>query len=143
MSAWLDRKAVPGPQLVLAMVDAAIACATDIGVCINVAIVDDAGNLTAFLRMPGSFLVSSDLAIDKAWSAASFGISTRALSKMLEGQDRAAREGLLRRPRLTEVPGGFPILIDDVVIGAIGVSGASAADDERCASAGLAALAPI
>ncbi|AJR26778.1 hypothetical protein TZ53_23435 (plasmid) [Sphingobium sp. YBL2] len=133
-------QAVPGVLAVRGMLDAAILYAEETGMRVNVAIVDVAGNLAGFLRMPGSFLVSSDLAIDKAWAAASFGIPTRTLSATLEGEPRAVREGLLRRPRVTEVPGGLPIRVDGVLVGGIGVSGASHEQDERCANAGLAIL---
>lgn len=140
MNAWMETQAAPSTLAVRSMMDAVVSCAAEMGVKVNVAIVDAAGNLAGFLRMPGSFLVSSDLAVDKAWTAASFGIATRALSQMLEESPRAVREGLLRRPRTTEIAGGLPILVDGVMIGAIGVSGASDEQDERCASAGLAVL---
>jgi uncharacterized protein GlcG (DUF336 family) len=45
---------------------------------INVGVVDRGGNLMAFLRMPGAFLHSIDIAIDKAYTAASFGFPTKA-----------------------------------------------------------------
>lgn len=54
-------------------VHAAVAHAAKLGICINVAVVDAGGNLAAFLRMPGAFLHSIDIAIDKAYTAASFG----------------------------------------------------------------------
>ena len=43
---------------------------------INVAVVDRSGNMMSFLRMPGAFLHSIDIAIDKAYTAASFGLAT-------------------------------------------------------------------
>lgn len=140
MNAWLEAQAVPGTLAIQVIIDAVLLCAADTGVKVSVAIVDTAGNLAGFVRMPGSFLISIDLSVDKAWTAASFGVATRNLSQILEKETRAVREGLLRRPRLTEVPGGVPIFVDGLLLGAIGVSGASDEQDEKCAAAGLAAL---
>ena len=107
-------------------------------VCI--ALVDASGRLAAFLRQPGAFLVSSDLAIDKAWSAASFGMSTSELGAMLETQAVPIRDGLLRRQNLTVVPGGIPILHGGRLIGAVGISGGSAEQDDEIAQAAICAL---
>lgn len=120
----------------------ATACskADSLGVAVNIAIVDNGGNLAAFLRMSGAFQASIDIATDKAWTANSFGMSTRAFSQMLADEDAVVRDGLLRRPRVTAIPGGHPILHDGLMAGGIGVSGASAAHDEEIALHGLAAL---
>lgn len=119
---------------------AARATAERLGVQVAVAIVDGGGNLSAFLRVGRAFLASSDLAIDKAWTAASFGMSTRAFGDLLDATPPNVRDGLLRRPRVTIVPGGLPILNDGVLAGAIGVSGGSDVEDEMIAEGGLAAL---
>jgi len=111
-----------------------------LGVKVNIALVDSGGNLAGFIRMPGAFLISIDLSIDKAYCAAGFGLSTRELGVRLMGLPEAVRNGLLRRPRLTEVPGGVPFLVDGVIAGGIGVSGASDEEDERIAYAGIAAI---
>lgn len=132
--------ALPSPALEQAL-SAARAEAETLGARVAIAVVDAGGNLAAFLRMPGAFLASSDLAIDKAWTAASFGLSTRGFSELLETTPRAVRDGLLRRPRVTEVPGGAPIVADGALLGAIGVSGGSEIEDETIAASGLAALA--
>lgn len=120
----------------------AAACeeAERLGPSVAIAIVDASGTLGGFLRLPGAFLASSDLAIDKAWTAASFGMSTRAFSEMLEDTPRAVRDGLLRRPRVTEVPGGVVITNESHVLGAVGVSGGSDSEDEAIAQSALAAF---
>lgn len=119
---------------------AARKAAEELGVRVAIAIVDAGGHLAGFLRMPSAFLASSDLAIDKAWTAASFGTSTRGFGEMLENAAPSVRDGLLRRPRVTEVPGGVPILREGRVIGAIGISGGSEREDETIAESGLAAF---
>ncbi len=121
-----------------AAVQAAVAHAEAQGWKINVAVVDRGGNLMAFLRMPGAFLHSIDIAIDKAYTAASFGFPTKAWMSLI-GQDEGMKLGFSSRPRLIVFGGGLPVGDGDW-IGGIGVSGASEAQDEECARAGLAAI---
>lgn len=123
-----------------AVVAAAVVHADTLGVRINAAVVDGAGTLMAFLRMPGAFLHSVDIAIDKAYTAASFGFPTRQWPEILAG-DEALRLGMPHRPRLVVFGGGFPLREGGELIGGIGVSGASAEQDEACARAGLRAIA--
>ncbi|CAG4885425.1 Cobalamin adenosyltransferase [Georgfuchsia toluolica] len=106
---------------------------------INVGVVDRGGNLMAFLRMPGAYLHSIDLAIDKAYTAASFGFPTKQWMNVV-GADEGMKLGFSARPRLVVFGGGLPIRIDDDWVGGIGVSGASSDQDEECARAGLAAI---
>jgi uncharacterized protein GlcG (DUF336 family) len=118
---------------------AAIAQAEALGIRINVAVTDASGTLAAFLRMPHAFLHSIDIAIDKAYTAASFGFPTSQWPGILAG-DEALRLGLPLRPRLVVFGGGLPITANGARLGGIGVSGGSAEQDEACARAGLQAL---
>jgi uncharacterized protein GlcG (DUF336 family) len=118
---------------------AALAHAEAQGLRINVAVTDASGTLMAFLRMPGAFLHSIDIAIDKAYTAASFGFPTSQWAGAV-ADDELLRIGLNQRPRLVMFGGGLPITEAGTRIGGIGVSGGSAAQDEACARAGLAAL---
>ena len=127
-------------------VAAAVAHASTLGVRINAAVVDGGGTLAAFLRMPGAFLHSVEIAIDKAYTAASFGFPTAQWPAVF-GSDELLRIGLSQRPRLVVIGGGLPIRIQGpecpevgALIGGIGVSGASAEQDEACALAGLRAI---
>lgn len=120
-------------------VRAAVAQAEALGIRINVAVTDASGTLMAFLRMPGAFLHSIDIAIDKAYTAASFGFPTSRWGAVL-GDDELLRLGLNQRPRLVLFGGGLPIVEAGARIGGIGVSGGSAEQDEQCAAAGLAAI---
>lgn len=130
----------PTAQAMEQVLAAARAAAERLGVQVAVATVDAGGNLSAFLRVGRAFLASSDLAVDKAWTSASFGMSTRAFSELLDTTPPTVRDGLIRRPRVTVVPGGIPILHGGVLAGAIGVSGGSDVEDEMIAESGLAAL---
>ncbi len=118
---------------------AAVAHARELGIAINVAVTDSAGVLAGFLRMPGAFLHSIDIAIDKAYTSASFGFPT-AMWKEILANDEILKIGLAERPRLVIFGGGLPIVADGVRIGGIGVSGGSAEQDEECARAGLQAI---
>lgn len=119
--------------------EAAIARAESMGVRINVAVADSGGNLAGFLRMPGAFLQSIDIAIDKAYTAAGFGFSTKDWMKLV-GHDEGMKLGFSARPRLVVFGGGLPIRAGGALIGGIGVSGASEAQDEECARAALDAI---
>ena len=121
-------------------VQAAVAHAEAKGWKINAAVVDRGGNLMAFLRMPGAFIHSIEIAIDKAYTAASFGLATSQWHEALQQHSPAVREGLARRPRFVGFGGGLPLVQTGARIGAIGVSGASEAQDEAIARAGLQAL---
>jgi uncharacterized protein GlcG (DUF336 family) len=121
---------------------AAVQAAQDMGACVNVAVVDAGGLLAAFLRMPGAPLHSVDIAIDKAYTAVSFGLPTHQWAEALQGHSEAVREGIVLRPRFVAFGGGLPILEAGQRIGAIGVSGGSEEQDQRIAQAGLAALGP-
>ena len=133
-------QSVVGWDAAATAVRAAVQHADQLGIRINVAVVDAGGNLAAFLRMPGAFLHSIDIAIDKAYTAASFGLPTSAWHAALQDHSVAVREGIVRRPRFVAFGGGLPIVEAGQRVGGIGVSGGSEEQDEACAQAGLAAI---
>lgn len=118
---------------------AAVMEAESLGIRINVALVDRAGLPMAFLRMSGAPLHSVSIAEDKAYTAASFGLSTGGWEAVL-GDNFELRQGLAGRDRLVMFGGGLPVIVDGACVGGIGVSGGSEQQDEICARAGLAAL---
>lgn len=119
---------------------AAVAFAAARGWRINVAVVDRGGNLMAFLRQPGAYIHSIDIAIDKAYTSASFGFPTKAWMGAI-GHDDGMKFGFSNQPRLIVFGGGLPVPGEGGEwIGGIGVSGASESEDEECARAGLAAI---
>lgn len=121
-------------------VGAAVQTAEALGLRVNVAVVDASGVLAAFLRMPGAPLHSVEIAIDKAYTAASFGLATSQWQAALQQHSAAVREGLVLRPRFVAFGGGLPVLENGQRIGGIGVSGGSEQQDEACARAALAAI---
>lgn len=126
-----------GARLVL---DAALARAEAVGGAFDVAVTDAAGRLLAFARMDGAFAHSADIARDKAATVAGFGgLSTRVLAGAIAGE-ADVRDGIAGRTGVAAFPGGVPLLVDGALVGAVGVSGGSADEDEEVASAGAAAL---
>ena len=119
---------------------AAVRAAEAMGLRVNVALVDSSGVLAAFLRMPGAPLHSVQIAIDKAYTAASFGLPTAQWAVVLEKHSAAVREGLVLQPRFVAFGGGLPVVEGGQRLGGIGVSGGSEEQDETIARAGLAAL---
>lgn len=120
-------------------VEAAVAHGRRIERPVCCAVVDAGGNLLAFLREPGAPLHCVEIAIDKAYTAASFRCSTPALYAAIE-QPPALRDGILARPRLVAFAGGLPLTVDGAHVGGLGVSGASEEEDVACAEAGVATL---
>lgn len=120
-------------------VAAAVAQGGARGVAVVAAVVDTGGHLVACLRGDGAFIASIDIARDKAWTGAIFGLATDTLCAALSHSE-SLREGIALRPGVVLFGGGLPILESGAVIGGIGVSGGSEDDDRACAHAGLAAI---
>src|SRR3954471_1772194 len=123
-------------ELAQKMVDAAVAKAGELGVTENVAILDDGGNLMAFARMDGAPILSIEMAQNKAYTAL-FGVSTQEFFDFIQG-DPSLLAGIPTMARVAAWGGGFPIKVDGEIVGAIGVSGAPAVqNDVDCARAAL------
>ncbi|MEN6457607.1 MAG: heme-binding protein [Thermoguttaceae bacterium] len=120
---------------------AALKKAQEIGVKMNIAVVDVGANLKAFARMDGAWLGSIDISIRKARTARFFDMNTGELGKLSQpGGSLFAIEH--SNGGLITFPGGIPIRnAAGVVIGAIGVSGDRVENDHAVATAGAAAIA--
>ena len=105
---------------------------------VAVAIVDPAGNLVYYEKMDNTQLGSANVAIDKARSAALFKRPTKAFQDALAAGGDAVR--ILRLQGVVPVEGGIPLVMDGKIVGAIGVSGATSAQDAQCAKAGADTL---
>ncbi|WP_428097132.1 GlcG/HbpS family heme-binding protein [Candidatus Rariloculus sp.] len=131
-----------GPSITLAqakqVADTALAPARENGWTMVIAIVDPGGYLVYLEKMDETQVGSVAIADTKARSAAIFKRSTKMF------QDRLASGGagllVLRLQDAIPVEGGLPIIVDGKLIGALGVSGGSSAEDEVCAEAGASAL---
>lgn len=103
---------------------------------VSIAVVDDSGQLLLFQRMDGSKLVAIDIAIRKARTAAYF----QGPTKDLEAEVAGGRTALLPIDGFMPLEGGVPIVVGGQMVGAIGVSGVTGAQDAQCALTGAAAI---
>jgi len=104
----------------------------------NVAVVDDGGNLIAFHRIDPTFPAGARVSIGKARTAALFRQPTKNFEDVITQKGRTS---MIALDDFTPLQGGVPIIVGGQIVGAVGVSGASSADqDEQFAKAGAAAL---
>ena len=102
-----------------------------------VAITDIAGDLVYFEKIDGTMTASVKLAMSKARSAALYKRPTKVWQDLVAGGTLA----ILGLEGAVPIEGGLPLVVDDKIVGAIGVSGASGAQDGQVAAAGAGALA--
>jgi glc operon protein GlcG len=103
-----------------------------------VSIVDTAGNLVYYEKMDNTQIGSANLAIEKARTAVMFKRPTKAFQDTLAAGGDGLR--VLSLKGVTAVEGGIPLVMDGKIVGAIGVSGATSAQDAQCAKAGADVL---
>jgi uncharacterized protein GlcG (DUF336 family) len=125
-----------------ALVNAAIAKASEIGVTISVAVVDESGVLKAFSRMDGAGTAGVDIVQNKAYTAAAFRTPTQAFAQRLQDQPTQIAS-FTTTPRVTLLPGGLPISVGGVLIGGIGVGGGTGDQDVLVAQAALSKVLGI
>jgi uncharacterized protein GlcG (DUF336 family) len=127
------------PETALQAAQAALAQCRKLGYQVAVAVVDRSGLTQVLLRDRFAGAHTPEVAIDKAWTAASFRIPTEALAR--ETQAGQSMSGIRQRARVMAIGGGLPIEAGGAVLGAIGVSGAPGGDaDDLCAKAGVDAV---
>jgi uncharacterized protein GlcG (DUF336 family) len=103
-----------------------------------VAVVDAAGDLVYFEKMDETQTGSVTVSQSKARSVARFKRPTKAFQDALTATPDGLR--ILGIEGAVPVEGGLPIVIEDKIVGAIGVSGGSSQQDGQCAQAGVSAL---
>ncbi|MCC5859785.1 MAG: heme-binding protein [Ectothiorhodospiraceae bacterium] len=106
-----------------------------------VAVVDESGVLKAFSRMDGAPLLANQVAQDKAYTAVGFGMPTDQWHDFIKNDPPLAAGATTGIDRLVVFGGGYPIKINDAVVGAVGVSGGHYQQDMEVALAGLEAVA--
>lgn len=110
--------------------------ATEIGVAMNIAVVDAGANLVSFERMDGGWLGSIDIAINKAYTARAFDMSTQELGGMAQSGEPLFGIHTTNDVRIIVFAGGIPLARHGSVVGAIGVSGGTPDQDQTVAEAG-------
>lgn len=114
--------------------------ALEIGVMQNIAVVDEGGNLVAFARMDGAWRGSIDIAMNKAYTARAFDLTTEALGKMSQPGEPLFGIHASNHLKIIIFGGGIPLQFGNKIVGAIGVSGGSVEQDIKVAEAGAAAF---
>lgn len=123
-----------------AVIAAARHKAEEINVPMNIAIVDEGGNLTAFARMDGAWLGSIDIAQGKAFTARAFDMATEDLATMAQSGRPLFGIHASNAGKIIIFAGGIPLKQNGKVIGAIGVSGGTVDQDQTVAEAGVEAF---
>ena len=122
------------------VVDEALRKAAEINTLMNVAVVDDGGNLKAFGRMDDAWLGSIDIAIKKARTARWFDMSTGDIGELSQPGGPLYNIEVSNGGLIT-FPGGVPLRnADGRVVGAIGVSGSTVDNDHTVAAAGASVV---
>lgn len=124
-------------RLAMQALQSALDKAEEEHVRISIVVVDAGGQPIHSAHMDMAPRQSRDIALNKALTAVGFGISTKAWQERLEKCSEGVRQGLPLQRNMAMFGGGEPFLLDEQVIGAIGVSGASETIDECCARAAV------
>jgi glc operon protein GlcG len=141
----LDSKPILTLDMAKTMADACEALATGSGWRpVNIAIFDDGGNLKLFRRQENAFLASIQVSQMKGHTSAMLPFPTRLVAELGYGKDGAPAPvpGIVEIPGIAAFAGGLPIMTAaGQQLGGIGISGATADEDEACAQAGIDAIA--
>ena len=114
--------------------------AASIGQPMNIAVADGGGNLLAHVRMDGAWLGSIDISIKKAFTSRAFDIATKDLAPLAQPGGDFFGIDASNGGRIMIFAGGIPLKRDGKVVGAVGVSGGSGAQDQAVAEAGASAF---
>ena len=114
--------------------------AKEIGVDMDIAVVDDGGNLLAFFRMDGAKITSIDVAINKAFTAAGTRKGTHEYAEIAGAGKPAFGIHVSNRGRFMIFGGGLPIFVDGHIVGGVGCSSGSVDEDRIVAQAGIDTL---
>ena len=113
------------------VIQAGIVKAKEIGQPMNIAVVDRGANLTAFVRMDGAWLGSIDIAINKAFTAKAFDISTLELGRNSQPGDQFFGIHVSNHTRVMIFAGGIPIKTNGQIVGLLASAAAAASRTRR------------
>jgi len=107
--------------------------AIQMGVPQNIAVVDDAGHLITFRRMDGAKFFSIEIAMTKAYAAAGLRVATHVVAPKTQPGMPGYGAQALNGGKFTTLGGGFPLVFNGAVVGAIGVSSGTVEQDTEVA----------
>ncbi len=129
------------------MIEAAIRKSREIGVLETICVVDDGGYPLALDRMDGARITGPQIAWNKAFTAAGHKRSTHLFTRAPNGPALPGNEAfgiqLSFEGRFAAFVGGFPVVVDDAVVGGVGLSGGNGEQDTAAGLAALQALAEL
>ncbi len=130
---------MPTLQEARKVIGAAEKRAIEIGQPMNIAVVDEGGNLISHVRMDGAWIGSIDIAINKAFASRAFDISTKDQAQHSQPCGQFFGIHVSNHGRVMVFAGGIPLKRDGKIVGALGVSGGSGEQDHMVAEAGATA----
>ena len=135
----ITTKPVMTEGLATAALSAARAKAAEAGTAMVIAVVDAAGALEAFVRMDGTPGGAIEWTLDKAMTSASFAAPTHAIAELAQ-TSTTLLASMIKLQNVTLTPGGYPLILDGALVGAIAAGGGTPDEDQAVAQAGAAAL---
>lgn len=128
------------PPLCALLTETAELASASLGVPMVIALADDRGELLSFSRMTGALPASNEIAVAKAYTAAALRMSTEQVGILAQpGEMLYGIQDSMQRPIVT-FGGGRPLILGGRVIGAIGISGGSVAQDMAVVNSVVAAF---
>jgi uncharacterized protein GlcG (DUF336 family) len=134
-----DKMAIPGEKAIQ-MVRSAHAQAAQFDIAVTAVVVDPSGRMIALGRMDRARPISVDIALNKAYTAASFQQPTRELAAVA-GQAWFQSLVVSSNGRIMPGGGALPVIEGGNIVGAIGVAGGTDEQDQKCAEVALASYA--
>ena len=122
------------------VIEAAERKAREIRNPMNIAVVDEGGNLISHVRMDGAWIGSIDISINKAFTSRAFDIATKDLAQHSQSGGQFFGIHASNHGRVMVFAGGIPLTRGGRVVGGVGVSGGSGEQDHTVAEAGAKAF---
>ena len=122
------------------LIEAAEQEAKNLGVAMVISVVDEGGNLIAVHRMDDAWIASIDISQNKAWTSVALKMPTSNLEQATVPAAELYGLNTTNNGRLVIFGGGFPLMKDGKVVGAVGASGSSVANDVKVAEAAVQAF---
>ena len=136
-------KEVMSLKLAVKLIEAVEAKATEMGLSVVIAVSDASGRPVAVHCMDGAYFGSFDVAVNKTYTSTAFQMSTAKLSKLCQPNGELYGLQFSNDGKVMILGGGEPLMVGKTMIGAIGVSGASASEDSELAAYGKSALKEV
>ncbi|WP_040984695.1 GlcG/HbpS family heme-binding protein [Oceanobacillus jeddahense] len=124
-------------ELAKKLIEGAEKEAQNIGVSMVISVVNEGGNLVAVHRMDDAWLASIDIAQNKAWTSVALKMPTSNLAEATVPHAELYGLNTTNNGRIVVFGGGIPLVENDQVVGAVGVSGSSVEHDMQVAQAAV------